>query len=123
MPGVAFAAPIAVAAAIAIVVASSGSVPIRAADALAARFGIRLPCARLTMISADGNYARVDFDRFRPCGTYGNYGTIVLRRVHRHWIREFEASGQTCRMSLVAPLVLVELKLCSPAIAQPPPGS
>src|SRR5205823_3916459 len=37
-----------------------------AADAVLRRFGIRMRCPRVSVVSAGGTYARVDFERFTP---------------------------------------------------------
>lgn len=128
----AFAALIAVSAAGAIIVAARGTRTLRAAgrstgieslqfgdaDAVATRFGIRVRCPRLAIVSPDGTYARVDFDHDVPCGTFGNYSTIILRRVRGVWVREFEATGLRCPRNWLAPSVLAELELCPQPVAQ-----
>jgi hypothetical protein len=69
-------------------------------------------CARLTLFSPDGAYARIDLMHAGPCGTVGNQGTLILHRVDGVWVREFEASSWTCPMSQVPQRVETELQLC-----------
>jgi hypothetical protein len=90
------------------------------AAAVTTRFGIEFHCLRLTVVSPDHTYARVDFDPATPCGTYGNYVTIILHRVHGAWLREFETTGWTCPTSLLPPAVPPALQLCR-GTAPPPP--
>lgn len=73
-------------------------------------FGLR--CPRLVVFAPGGGFARVDVDRFSPCGTYGNYVTIVLRRVRGAWVRALEMSAWTCRSHPLPRAVLTELGLC-----------
>jgi hypothetical protein len=68
----------------------------RDSDALATQFGLRLNCARLTGVSPEGAYARVDLDRAGPCGMFGNQTTLIVHRPHGVWLRESEASSWTC---------------------------
>jgi hypothetical protein len=93
------------------------------AAAVTTRFGIEFHCLRLTVVSPDRTYARVDFDPAMPCGTYGNYVTIILHRVHGAWLREFETTGWTCPTSLLPPAVPAELQLCRGTATSPPPSS
>jgi hypothetical protein len=86
---------------------------------VARRFGLRLNCARLTAVSPDGAYARVDFEHAAPCGMYGNHVTLVLHRVHHAWVREFEAPGWTCPMSQLPQPVVTELELCRGPVRAP----
>jgi hypothetical protein len=81
-------------------------------DRLATQFGLRLNCARLTVFSPNGAYARIDLDRAGPCGTFGDQVTLILHRVHRTWVREFEASRWTCPISELPRPVATELGLC-----------
>jgi hypothetical protein len=69
-------------------------------------------CARLTVISPDGAYARIDLDRAGPCGTSGKRVTLIVHRVDAVWVREFEASSWTCPMNQVPQPVETELQLC-----------
>jgi hypothetical protein len=69
-------------------------------------------CARLTVFSPDGDYARIDLDHAGPCGTSRNQVTLILHRVDGVWVREFEASSWTCPMSQVPRPVETELQLC-----------
>lgn len=79
---------------------------------LATRFGLLLNCARLTVFSPDGAYARIDLDNSGPCHRVGHQVTLVLHRVDGAWVREFEASSWTCPMSQLPRPVLTELGLC-----------
>jgi hypothetical protein len=81
-------------------------------DALATQFGLRSNCARLTVASPDGAYARIDLDRAGPCGMFGNQVTLILHRLHGVWVREFEASSWTCPTSRLPHHVAIELHLC-----------
>jgi hypothetical protein len=72
--------------------------------------GLGLACPRVVVFAP--GFARVDVDRFSPCGTYGNYVTIVLRRVRGSWVRAFEMSAWTCLSHPLPRLVLTELGLC-----------
>lgn len=81
-------------------------------DRLATQFGLRLNCARLTVFSHNGAYARIDLDRAGPCGTFGDQVTLILHRVDRTWVREFEASTWKCPISQLPRPVATELGLC-----------
>jgi hypothetical protein len=81
-------------------------------DRLSTQFGLRLNCARLTVISPDGAYARIDLDHAGPCGTFGNQVTLILHRVGGTWVREFEAPNWTCPMRQLPPPVATDLRLC-----------
>lgn len=93
---------------------SLGTYSPRLADsgAVLARFGLRLNCARITVVSPDGAYARVDLEHDAPCGTYGDDGTLILHRVHDVWVREFQASRWTCPMRRLPQSLAIELQLC-----------
>ncbi len=78
----------------------------------AGAFGLGVACPRLVVFASRDGFARVDVDRFRPCGTYGNYVTIVFRRVGGTWIRALEMSAWTCRSRPLPRPVLTELGLC-----------
>ncbi len=69
-------------------------------------------CARLTVFSPDGAYARIDLDHAGPCATFGNQVMLILHRVDGVWVREFEASSWRCPMSRLPPPVATELQLC-----------
>lgn len=69
-------------------------------------------CARLTVFSPDGAYARIDLDHAGPCRTLGNQQTLILHRVDGVWVREFEASSWTCPVSQLPRPVATELQLC-----------
>lgn len=107
----------------AIIVASSGGEgearspgahsPLQTASGvLTKQFGLRLNCARLTVILPDGAYARIDLDHSGPCGTFGNQVTLILHRSHGMWVREFEASSWTCPIRQLPRPVATELRLC-----------
>jgi hypothetical protein len=82
-------------------------------DAPVTRFGIRLNCPRLTVVSPDGDYARVDFGELAsPCGTYVNHLTLILHRVQGSWAPEFEASGWTCPLTRLPRPIVTQLRLC-----------
>jgi hypothetical protein len=97
-----------------IVVLSSGGRASRPldSDALTTQFGLRSNCARLTIVSPDGAYTRIDLDHSGPCGTFGNQVTLVLHRVQGVWVRKFEASSWTCPISSLPQPVAIELQLC-----------
>lgn len=102
--------------------------PLANSGAAVARFGLRLNCPRVTVVSPDGAYARIDFEPTASCGTFGNHVTLILHRVQGAWVREFEASGWTCPISELPQAVVVELQLCrragvSPRRATPSPRS
>jgi hypothetical protein len=86
-------------------------------------------CARLTVFSPDGTYARIDLDRASPCGTFSKQVTLILHRVDGVWMRELEASSWTCPMSQLPRPVATELGLCgrtavpSRPVVAPPQGS
>lgn len=105
---------VAVAAGAVIAFSSSGGRASRSLDsaALATQFGPRMNCARLTVVSPDGAYARIDLDRAGPCGMFGDQETLILHRVRGAWMREFEASSWTCPMSRLPQPVAIELRLC-----------
>lgn len=106
---------IAAIAAVAIIAVSSstGAASLRhESHALASQFGLPLPCARRTVVSSDGAYARIDLDHGAPCGTFGNHVTLILHRRHGVWVRDFEASSWTCPISQLAQPVALELQLC-----------
>jgi hypothetical protein len=105
---------VAVAAAAIIAVASSSERASRppGSDALATQFGLRLNCSRLTVVSPDGAYARIDLDHAGPCGTFGNQVTLILHRYHGVWVRKLEASSWTCPMRRLPQPVVIELQLC-----------
>ncbi|MBV8941275.1 MAG: hypothetical protein JO240_06060 [Solirubrobacterales bacterium] len=90
---------------------------------LATRFAPRSNCARLTVVSTDGAYARIDLDRAGPCGTFGNQATLILHRLHGVWLREFEASSWTCPMRRLPQPVAIELRLCHSSRGATPPGA
>jgi hypothetical protein len=69
-------------------------------------------CARLTVFSPDGAYARIDLDHAGPCATFGNQVTLVLHRVDGVWRREFDASSWRCPMRRLPQPVATELQLC-----------
>lgn len=140
--GLAFLGLVAAVAAGTMIVAGPGTPPSRAAgrspglqspqladpDAVATPFGIRVHCLRLTVVSPGGKYARVDFERATPCGTYGNYVTLILHRVHGTWVREFEATGWRCPTTWLPPSVLAGLRICREPVTParplaPPPRS
>jgi hypothetical protein len=104
----------AVAAATIVAVSSSGGRAgrTRGSDALATQFGLPLNCSRLTVVSPDGTYARIDLDHAGPCGTFGNQVTLILHRLHGVWMREFEESRWTCPLKGVPQPVAMELQLC-----------
>jgi hypothetical protein len=79
---------------------------------LATQFGLRLNCARITVFSPDGAYARIDLDHTGPCATFGNRVTLILHRVHGIWMRELEASRWKCPMSRLPQPVASELGVC-----------
>jgi hypothetical protein len=79
---------------------------------MATRFGIRVSCPRLTIVSPDRAYGRVDFGLVPPCGTSGNHVTLIVHRVHDAWVPEFETSGWTCPMRSLPQRVVSELHLC-----------
>ena len=83
-----------------------------APDALATQFGHRSNCARVTVTSSAGVYARVDLDRAGPCGTFANQGTLILHRLHGAWVREFEASSWRCPAGRLPQRIALELHLC-----------
>jgi hypothetical protein len=95
---------------------------------LATQFGLRLNCARFTVFSPDGAYARIDFDHAGPCARLGNHVMLILHRVHGMWMRELEASSWTCPMSRLPQPVASELGVCgrtvmpSRPVARPPRG-
>lgn len=113
--GLVFGALAAVVTAVAIIVVSSSgghaSRPLDS-DALTTEFGLRSNCARLTIVSPDGAYTRIDLDHSGPCGTFGNQVTLVLHRLHGVWVRKFEASSWTCPISSLPQPVAIELQLC-----------
>jgi hypothetical protein len=82
------------------------------AEAVAAPFGIRSHCVRQAIVSRDGTFARVDFDRATACGTAGNHVTLILRRVRGAWVAEFDATGWSCPSKALPQQVLAELQLC-----------
>jgi hypothetical protein len=92
-------------------------------DAVASRFGVRVNCPRLTVVSPGGAYARVDFQDTAPCGVFGNHITLILHRVHDVWVRELEASGWTCPMSRLPQRVVTELQLCLRPVLTPRPAA
>ena len=94
--------------------AATPSPRLRESDAIVTRFGLRLTCPRLTLVSPDGAYARVDFEHTTPCGMYGNHITAILHRVHGVWRPEFEGSIWTCPMGQLPRPVVTELQLCRP---------
>lgn len=81
-------------------------------NALATQFGLRSNCSRLTVVSPNGAYARIDLDRSGPCGMFGNQVTLILHRRHGVWLREFEAASWTCPLSRLPQPVAIELRLC-----------
>lgn len=101
---------------------SSGSYsPWPTDDRLATQFGLRLNCARLTVFSPDGAYARIDLDRAGPCGTFGDQVTLILHRVNGTWVREFEASRWTCPIRQIPRPVATELRICGRSVVPPHP--
>jgi hypothetical protein len=78
-------------------------------------FGIRAHCVRRTIVSPNGEYARVDFERATTCGTAGNHVTLILHRVRGVWVAEFDATGWRCRSGLVPGRILAQLNLCGTA--------
>lgn len=75
-------------------------------------FGVHVECPRLALVSPDGQYARADYERSEPCGTYGNYITLILHRVNGDWVQELATTGRRCPSSPLPVRVLVELELC-----------
>jgi hypothetical protein len=69
-------------------------------------------CARLTVFSPDGVYARIDLEHAGPCATFGNQVMLILHRVDGVWVREFEASSWRCPISRLPRPVATELQLC-----------
>ena len=84
----------------------------RDSDALATQFGLRLNCARLTGVSPDRAYARIDLDRAGPCGMFGNQTTLIVHRPHGVWLRESEASSWTCPTVRPPHVAVIALHLC-----------
>ena len=76
------------------------------------RFGIHSHCLRQAIVSRDGTFARVDFDRATACGTAGNHVTLILRRVGGAWVAAFDATGLRCPSSALPQRVLAGLHLC-----------
>jgi hypothetical protein len=77
--------------------------------------GIRAHCVRRTIVSRNGMYARVDFERATFCGTAGNHVTLVLHRVRGVWVAAFDATGWRCRAHTVPARILAQLDLCGSA--------
>ncbi|MGN6171075.1 MAG: hypothetical protein ACTHQQ_23325 [Solirubrobacteraceae bacterium] len=69
-------------------------------------------CARLTVFSPDGAYARIDLDHAGLCGKFANEATLIVHRVDGVWVREFGASSWTCPLSQLPRRVVTELGLC-----------
>jgi hypothetical protein len=82
------------------------------AEAVATRFGIRSHCVRQAIVSPDGTFARVDFERATACGTAGNHVTLILHRVRAAWVPEFDATGWRCPSTALPQRLLAELQLC-----------
>jgi hypothetical protein len=124
--GFAFVGLVAAVAAGVIIAASPGTGPSRAAGhapgipvpqsaglgGVVTRFGVRSHCVRRAVVSPDGTYALVDFERATACGTAGNHVTIILRRERGAWVPKFDATGWRCPRNLLPPPVLAELQLC-----------
>jgi hypothetical protein len=75
-------------------------------------FGFRVDCPRLALVSPDGQYARADYEMNTPCGSYGNYVTLILHRVGGSWVQVFVGTGWRCPSRSLPPRVLTELQLC-----------
>lgn len=85
--------------------------PVNAAG-IVTRFGVHSHCVRQAIVSGDGTFARVDFDRSTACGTAGNHVTLILRRVGGAWVAAFDASGWRCPSTALPQRVLAGLRLC-----------
>ena len=85
--------------------------PVTAAG-IGTRFGIQSHCVRQAIVSRDGTFARVDFDRATACGTAGNHVTLILRRVGGAWVAAFDATGLRCPSKALPQRVLAGLRLC-----------
>jgi hypothetical protein len=95
-------------------VARASALTLRAAHTggVAARYGIRSHCVRRAIISRDGRFARVDFDRSAMCGAAGNHVTLILHRAHHAWVAVFDATGWRCPAAALPRHVLRQLRLC-----------
>lgn len=82
------------------------------AEGIATRFGVLSHCVRQAIVSRDGTFARVDFDRATACGTAGNHVTLILRRVRGAWVAEFDATSWSCPSKQLPQRVLAGLHLC-----------
>ncbi len=80
---------------------------------VAHQFGVHVNCPRLTLVSPDRAYARIDFEPTAACGNYGNHVTLILRHTRRAWLPAFEASGWTCPLRQLPQSVVSELELCA----------
>jgi hypothetical protein len=78
-------------------------------------------CARLTVFSADGAYARIDLTDAGPCGTFGNQVTLIVHRVDGVWVREFEASSWRCPIGQLPRSIVTELGLCGRTVVPSEP--
>jgi hypothetical protein len=88
-------------------------------DAMATQLGLGSNCSRLRVGSPDGTPARVELDRAGPCGTFGSHATLILRRLHGMWLREFEASSWACPTARLPHRVAITLHLCGPNLTPP----
>lgn len=79
-------------------------------------FGFRVDCPRLAIVSPDGEYARLDYDTFSPCGSYGNHMTLILHRVRGNWVPAGVGTGSRCPVSTLPARIAIELQLCPGAV-------
>jgi hypothetical protein len=75
-------------------------------------FGFRVDCPRLAIVSPDGEYARADYEMTTPCGSYGNYITLILHRVRGAWVQALVGTGWRCPTNALPARVAIELQLC-----------
>jgi hypothetical protein len=92
--------------------AARSGTAVASTDPEATVFGFRVDCPRLAIVSPDGKYARADYDMTTPCGSFGNYVTLILRRVRRSWVPQLVGTGWRCPSSALPARVLIELRLC-----------
>jgi hypothetical protein len=78
-------------------------------------FGFRVDCPRLAIVSSDGEYARLDYDTFSPCGSYGNHMTLILHRMRGTWVPAAVGTGSRCPVSTLPARIAIELQLCQGA--------
>jgi hypothetical protein len=79
---------------------------------VAAAYGYPLRCLRVTIVAADDNYARADFNHLSPCGRYTWYPTAIFHYDSGAWRPVLDAAAYSCPVHSLPAAVQTELEVC-----------